>query len=87
MKAAWALGQIADSSTASRLAVAMNDSDADVRKATMWALGQMEGDAAQAVLIRALDSKDPDVRARAARSLAGGHSDPWPWPWPLPILR
>lgn len=87
MRAAWALGQIADSAAGPGLTTAMHDTEADVRRAAMWALGQIGGDAAQGALIQLLSDKDPDIRARAARALAGSHSEPWPWPWPMPIIR
>ncbi|HJY36209.1 MAG TPA: HEAT repeat domain-containing protein, partial [Steroidobacteraceae bacterium] len=84
LSAAWALGQIRDSSTAPALEKGLQqESDSDVRRAEFRALLRM-GDRSESALTAALKSGDAEIREMAAMALAGRGSRPWPWPWPRP---
>jgi HEAT repeat protein len=85
LKAAWALGQIGDSSALPAIRDALNvERNDDVRRALVRALVQSGGRSEQA-LTELLSSDDPAVREAAVRGLAGARSfNPWPWPWPRP---
>jgi HEAT repeat protein len=85
LKAAWAIGQIGDSSAipAIRAAIKVEQND-EINHALIRALLK-SGERSEAVFTELLDSKDARVREAAVRGLAGRSSfNPWPWPWPRP---
>ena len=85
LRAAWALGQLEDSSALPEIDSALGiEKNADVRRALIRALSKSGGNTAARMRVL-IDSKDPQVREAAVRSLAGGRAfGPWPWPWPRP---
>jgi HEAT repeat protein len=85
LKAAWALGQIGDSSAIGAIRAALNvEKNSEVNRALIRALLK-SGERSEAALTQLIDSKDPRVREAAIRGLAGrGSFNPWPWPWPRP---
>jgi HEAT repeat protein len=85
LKAAWALGQIGDSSAVSAVRSALKAEKNDrARKAEIRALLK-SGGRSEAMLTELLKSSDPEVREAAVRGLAGNDRfNPWPWPQPRP---
>jgi HEAT repeat protein len=84
VSAAWALGQIRDSSAAPALEKGLQrESDAEVRRAELRALLMM-GQRSESALETALKSEDAELREMATMALAGRGGRPWPWPWPRP---
>jgi HEAT repeat protein len=85
LKAAWALSQIADVTTADAVKSALQKETApQTRRALVRALVR-SGAKSEAILAGLLNSSDAATREAAVRGLAGRHSvDPWPWPWPRP---
>lgn len=86
LKAAWALGQVGDSTAlpAIRGALAAEHSD-EVRRALIRALVK-SGGRSERTLTALLESSDATVREAAVRGLAGNDAF-WPWPWPEPRPR
>ncbi len=85
VKAAWALGEIADPDAGAAIADALKtETKDDVQQAEVRALLKA-GEGSEEVFRRLLESKDADTRQMAVRALAGRRRvDPWPWPWPRP---
>jgi FOG: HEAT repeat len=85
MKAAWALGQIGDSTALPAIRAAIKaEKNEEVNRALIRAL-MKSGERSEAALTELIDSKDPRVREAAVRGLAGRSAfNPWPWPWPRP---
>jgi HEAT repeat protein len=68
--AAWALGQLEDSSAIEALSVAVqNDRSSDVKATAAWAIGQLRPEHAPSGLVQGLSSADRDVRLTAAWAL------------------
>jgi HEAT repeat protein len=85
LKAAWAVGQIGDSSALPAIHAALKVEKVDeINRALIRAMLK-SGERSEAALTQLIDSKDPRVREAAVRGLAGRSSfNPWPWPWPRP---
>jgi HEAT repeat protein len=84
-KAAWALGQIGDSTAIPAIRDALKrETGTEARRALIRAL-MRSGERSEAALTQLLESGDPQIREAAVRGLAGRSSfNPWPWPWPRP---
>jgi HEAT repeat protein len=85
LKAAWALGQVGDSTALAAIRDALKvEQDDEVRRALVRALIK-SGGRSERTLTALLDSPDATVREAAVRGLAGNNSfEPWPWPEPRP---
>jgi HEAT repeat protein len=85
LKAAWALGQIGDSTALGAIRDAMrHENNTEVQRALIRAM-MRSGERSEGALTELLASGDPKVREAAVRGLAGNNSfNPWPWPWPRP---
>jgi HEAT repeat protein len=85
LKAAWALGEVGDSTVISAVQSALGRETSDrIRSALTRALIR-SGGRSRATLEQLLESKDPKTREAAIRGLTGRDAmNPWPWPWPRP---
>ena len=85
LKAAWALGNIGDSTAITAIRDALKaEQEQQVRRALIRALLH-SGGRSESALQELLKSEDETVREAAVRGLVGRNAfDPWPWPWPRP---
>jgi HEAT repeat protein len=85
LKAAWALGNIGDSTALGPIRDALKaEQEQQVRRALIRALLH-SGGRSEGAMEELLKSDDPTVREAAVRGLVGRNAfDPWPWPWPRP---
>jgi len=85
LKAAWALGQIGDSTALPAIRDALKaEQNDEVRRALIRALVKSGGRSERA-LTELLSSPDATVREAAVRGLAGNDAfGPWPMPEPRP---
>ena len=87
LRAAWAIGQIADAALLPALSAALDrESSDEVREAELRAMLMM-GERDEAALARLIESGSAEIRSQAVAALAGRSLRPWPWPWPWPQPR
>jgi HEAT repeat protein len=85
LRAAWALGEVADPTTVNAIRDALKvEKSSQVRRALIRAVVKAGG-RSEEMLGDLLTNSDPSVREAAIRGLTGQDSfNPWPWPNPRP---